>query len=145
MSGKELDVFDAKELIRRLQLKQSGRTIAREMRVSRETVKCYRELGEREGWLDGHPLPEAQEIQKARSVKKAKPAVQETSSVLPYKAQVEELLKDSKMTVAVIRQRLAERGYSGSYSSVNRFVSRLRDQNDPEGFCRMEVPPGSQP
>ncbi|MBF0423897.1 MAG: hypothetical protein HQL73_13000 [Magnetococcales bacterium] len=48
------------------------------------------------------------------------------------------------MSVTVILQRLRERGYEGSYSSVHRFVQRLHKGKDPEGFCRIEVSPGAE-
>jgi transposase len=145
MAGKELDVFDARELVRRLRLKQSGRTISREMYISRNTVKAYKEFGKQNGWLSAENLPSAQEIQKAKAVFKEELAsAHERSTVEPYRPQVEALLKDSTMTVTVIHQRLRERGYEGSYSSVSRFVGSLRKQKDPEGFCRMEVAPGTE-
>ena len=146
MAGKELDMFEARELIRRLKMQQSGRTIARELSISRETVKRYKALGEQNGWfLPIKELPSVQEIQKAKAaIKKEQPAVQDTSSVLPFQSQVEKLLDDPRMSVMVIHQRLRERGYAGSYSSVSRFVSHCQERKDPEGFCRMEVAPGSE-
>lgn len=145
MAGKELDVFEARELIRRLKMKQSGRSIASDLCISRETVKRYKDLGEQAGWLSLEDLPSVQTIEKAKAaINKKQSVAHELSSVLPFKSQVEKLLDDSSMTVTVIHQRLKERGYEGSYSSVSRFVSHLRNQKDPEGFCRMEVAPGAE-
>jgi transposase len=145
MAGKEIDVFEARELIRRIKMKQSGHTIARELRISRKTVKHYKTLGEQNGWLSAKALPSVQEIEKAKAaIKKKQPLVQEVSSVLPFKSQVEKLLEDPTMTNIVVLQRLKERGYEGSYSSVRRFVSHQREKQAPQAFCRMEVAPGSE-
>jgi transposase len=145
MAGKELDVFEARELIRRLKMKQSGRSIASDLCISRETVKRYKALCEDTGWLLLEELPSVQTIEKAKAaIKKKQSVAHELSSVLPFKPQVEKLLDDSTMTVTVIHQRLKERGYEGSYSSVSRFVSNCLEQQDPEGFCRMEVAPGAE-
>ena len=62
----------------------------------------------------------------------------------PYRAIIATLLQDADMTKAVIHQRLVERGYHGSYSSVRRFVSKVQGPQIPEGFCRIEVAPGTE-
>ena len=142
MAGKELDMFEARELIRRLKMQQSGRNIAHELSISRETVRRYKTLAEQNGWLTADELPSVQEIQKAKAaIKEKQPVTHELSSVLPFESQVKKLLESPKMSATVIHQRLQERGYTGSYSSVIRFVRRYREQQDPEGFCRMEVAP----
>jgi len=144
MAGKELNVFDVRELIRRLRLNQKDRAISREMDIDRKTVRRYRELAEENEWLVGETLPNPIAIAKATKHDNKSQAPQEISLVLPHKALVEELLKKPGMTATVIHQRLLERGFHGSYSSVYRFVSSLRQQEDPEGFCRLEVEPGSE-
>ncbi|MBF0437122.1 MAG: IS21 family transposase [Magnetococcales bacterium] len=69
---------------------------------------------------------------------------QEISGVEAYKGVVEVLLRDAGMSVRVVYQRLVEIGYVGSYSSVCRFVTKLRGPAIPEGFCRIEVAPGAE-
>ncbi|MBF0381796.1 MAG: IS21 family transposase [Magnetococcales bacterium] len=145
MAGKEIDVFEARELIRRLKMRQSGRSIATDLQISRDTVRRYKELAEQNEWLSTDELPSVQEIEKSKEAIKEKQLVaHEQSSVLPFESQVKKLLEAPKMTVTVIHQRLQERGFKGSYSSVIRFVRNYRAQQDPEGFCRMEVAPGEE-
>ena len=65
------------------------------------------------------------------------------STVEPYRTVVEELLK-SNVEMATIHSRLVrEHGYRGSYSSVKRFVHRLRPKT-PDVCLRIETPPGRE-
>ena len=144
MAGKELSVFDIRELIRRLKLGQKERAVAREMGIHRDTVKGYRHLAEKNGWLEGADIPDLITIDQARKEGSPEPAPQEVSTVLSYQPVVEALLEKPDMTVTVIHQRLVERGFSGSYASVYRFVTKIRKKTDPEGFCRIEVDPGAE-
>lgn len=50
---------------------------------------------------------------------------QNTSSVEPYRRIVEKLVK-ADVEIAVIRERLKERGYGGSYAAVYRFVRHIK-------------------
>ena len=145
MAGKEKTVFDIRELYRRLKLDQKERTISRQMGVHRDTIKKYRELGEQHGWLaSGTDLPTPEAISEA--LQKISPPINpfEVSSVEPFRELVETLLKDKGMLMTVVHQRLLGQGYTGGYSSVRRFVSKLRGPTMPEGFCRIEVAPGTE-
>jgi len=64
------------------------------------------------------------------------------SSVVSYRAVVEKLVKE-KVEVAAIYERLKERGYSGSYSAVYRFVQRVKGHL-PEATVRVERAPGEE-
>ena len=46
--------------------------------------------------------------------------------------------------MAAIRQRLMERGYTGSYASIWRFVSTLKPAMPPETMTRVETKPGEE-
>jgi transposase len=54
-----------------------------------------------------------------------------------------EKLRAAKVEVTAIHQRLQERGYTGSYSSVRRFVQRL-EPSSPEVTVRVETRPGEE-
>jgi len=62
--------------------------------------------------------------------------------VEPYHDIVAKLHKEG-VEIAAIRERLKERGYSGSYSAVYRFVRRL-DPRRPEATVRVERKPGEE-
>lgn len=131
------------EIVYRLRRGQSMRAICRDLGHSRVTVRRYRELAKRSGYLDpARPLPEPGEV--LAQLEPALPAAgSNISSVEPYREVVEGLLEQGVEMVA-IQQRLCRRhGYQGSYSSVRRFVRRLRPRRK-EVVVRIETAPGQQ-
>lgn len=145
MARKDKTVFDIKELVRQLKMGHKERAIGRQMGFHRRTIRKYRELAESRGWLEeGAILPNPEVISKAIQEVHADSTPHEISGVEPHKEVVEKLLQHASMSVAVVYQRLVDVGYSGSYSSVRRFVAKLRGPNIPEGFCRIEVAPGTE-
>jgi transposase len=72
----------------------------------------------------------------------SKPAPQNTSSVEPYRVVVKELV-EAEVEAAAIYQRLKERGFTGSYSGVYRFVRMLKPAQ-PKTTVRVERKPGEE-
>ena len=68
---------------------------------------------------------------------------QNTSSVEPHRATVQQLRKEG-VEMAAIFQRLIEGGYRGSYSAVRRFVHSLEPAAKPEVMVRVERRPGEE-
>ena len=56
MAGRRKSVLDVREMLRRLRAGDSGRRIARELGVSRLTVKKYRKQAEENEWLSHEEL-----------------------------------------------------------------------------------------
>jgi transposase len=134
--------MDIREMLRYLQTGASNRQIAREMEVDRRTVSRYRHWAQAQGLLVG-PLPPLQDLQAlAEKTLATSQPPQNTSSVEPYRELVTKLVKE-KVEVAAIKSRLQERGFSGSYSAVYRFV-RAIDPRRPEAVVRVERPPGEE-
>jgi transposase len=70
------------------------------------------------------------------------PPPQNTSTVEPYRAMVVKL-RQQGVEIAAIRERLKERGFTGSYSAVYRFVRAL-EPIEPDVTVRVETPPGQE-
>ena len=62
MAGRRADVLDIREILRRLQLGERDRRIARDLHISRKTVSKYHAWAAAQGLLTG-PLPEAAALQ----------------------------------------------------------------------------------
>ncbi|MBF0141648.1 MAG: hypothetical protein HQL74_15395, partial [Magnetococcales bacterium] len=63
MARRKKTVFDIKELVRQLKLGHTERAIGRQMGFHRMTVKKYKELAEKHGWLEeGAVLPDPEGI-----------------------------------------------------------------------------------
>lgn len=134
--------MDVREILRQLQAGESDRAIGAAMAIDRKTIARYRHWAQEEGLLD-KPLPSLSEVNRllAETLPTAPPP-QNTSSVEPYRELVIKL-RSEKVEMAAIHQRLKERGYGGSYSSVRRYVHRLEPAT-PEVTVRVETRPGEE-
>ena len=130
------------DLIYRLRAGESERRIARDLKVSRPTVHKYKVWAQEQGYLDpGEPLPELATLLAALGPVPSPPQMR--STLASHREVVEQLL-DQGVEMTAIWQRLQENyGYQGSYSSVRRYVHRLRP-DEPEAFVRVHTAPGEE-
>jgi transposase len=134
--------MDIREILRHLRQGHSDRAIGRATGVNRKTVGRYRAWAQEHGLLTG-PLPPQGDLQRLLDeTMSAPPPPQNESSVEPFREMVCELRRQ-KVEVAALYERLKERGYNGSYSSVYRFVQRLEPPT-PEVVVRVETKPGEE-
>jgi len=134
--------MDIRDLLRHIRSNASDRSVQRETGVDRRTVKQYRAWAREQGLLEG-PLPPLEELQAlVKRTLGSTPPPQNVSSVEGYRAMVTPLVKEGT-EAAAIWQRLKERGYQGSYSSVLRFVRKLAPP-EPEVTLRVECKPGEE-
>ncbi len=132
---------DIREILRRVQLGEPDRRIARDLAISRNTVAHYRLWAERHGVLAG-PLPEPGVL--ATLVQPAphgRPA-HEQSLVERFREQVVALHERGVEGQAIFQLLVEQHQFGGSYSSVKRFLRRLAPT--PRGTIRIEVPPGDE-
>jgi transposase len=142
MSARRLDPMDIRQLLLHMRDNQSDRAIARDTGLDRRTVQRYRRWAAEHEVLT-NPLPSIEELQPliAATLDSPNPP-QNTSTVEPYRGLVIEL-RQRDVEVAAIYQRLTERGYCGSYSSVWRFVHSL-EPHIPDATVRIETKPGEE-
>jgi transposase len=130
-----------RELVHRLRAGASQRAIAHDLGLARMTVQKYAQLAAAAGYLDAsRPLPDAAELV-GRLGPPAQPP-RTPSSVEPYRAQVD-LLLDAGVEMMTIFDRLCERGYTGSYSSVRRFARTLKPARR-TAVVRVHTAPGEE-
>jgi transposase len=128
------------DIVRRIQLGESERRIAKDMKISRGTVHKYHEIAKEKGYLEKTDAqPSESELKEALG-----PGVQaprQVSTVEPYREAIRDWLKQG-VEMTAIWQRLQENfGYTGGYSSIRRFVHRL-EPVEPEAFVRVHSEPG---
>ncbi len=142
MPGKRKETMDIREMLRHLQRGQSNRAVAKALGIDRKTVARYRTWATEQGLLE-ESLPSLSELQHLieETLDSSTPP-QNESSVEPYRQVVTKLCQEG-VEVAAIHQRLKERGYTGSYSSVYRFVRHLEPRT-PDVTVRVETPPGEE-
>lgn len=116
-----LHVNYIRELVHRLRLGQSDRAVARDLNISRITVRKYRELAQAAGFLDlDRALPDFQAVARALGPEPKPPL--HVSTVEPYRQIVEELLAQGVEMMTIFDRLRQDHGYTGSYSSIRRFV-----------------------
>lgn len=142
MPVRRISTVDIREMLRHMRQGRSDRGVARALGIDRKTVGRYRAWAIEHGLLTG-PLPTLEDLQRllAETWPVARPP-QNVSSIEPYREVVDKL-RDAGVEVAAIHERLQERGYSGSYSSVYRFVRR-QEPHDPVVTVRVETPAGEE-
>lgn len=129
-----------RDLIHRLRLGQSERQIAADLHLSRHTVSKYRGLAKTAGYLDGQEeLPDVKTLAANLGPPPIPPRT--PSTVEPFQPMVEELMARG-VEMMTIFDRLRERGYTGSYSSVRRFVHKLEPSQ--EALVRVHTAPGEE-
>ena len=134
--------MEVREIIHRLRAGNSKRQIARDLQLNWRTVKKYAAWAEAEHLLtDKLPPPEELQERFARAFLKTS-APQNQSSVAAYREQIIQLRKEG-VEIAAILQRLQERGYEGSYSSLHRFVRKMEPLT-PDVTVRVERKPGEE-
>lgn len=121
---------------------QSERAIAKDLGHSRVTVHRYCLLAREKGYLDASaPLPDPAAL--LAELGPPAPPPQVASSVEPYRKIVKELVEKGVEGVAIHGRLAEDHGYTGSYSSVRRFLARVHPAGA-ETFVRMETAPGQQ-
>jgi transposase len=142
MPEKRKETMDIREMLRRFQQGQSDRAIAKDMSIDRKTVGRYRTWATEQGLLESG-LPSLGELHALleETLNSTAPP-QNTSTVEPYGDLVVKL-RQVGVEVAAIHGRLESQGYTGSYSSVYRFVRNLEPRT-PGVTVRVETPPGEE-
>jgi len=135
-------MYHIHEILHRRRNGASARRIADTLGHSRSTVERYLAWGEAQGYLDRtQPLPAPEALVQMEGERLRPPHM--TSTVEPYRLVVETLLDHGVEIQAILQRLQANHGYTGSYSSVRRFIQRIRPQ-DPRVCVRVDTPPGAQ-
>ena len=129
LPGKELEAKRMKrkhmnhiqDIIRRLQLGEGERRIARDMKISRGTVHKYHKIAKQKNYLETpDALPGENELRVALGVGVQAP--RQVSTVEPYRAAIQDWLKQGVEMTAIWLRLQENYGYKGGYFSIRRFV-----------------------
>jgi transposase len=138
-----VDVLDVRELIRRLRLGETDRRIARDLGMSRKTVGKYRQWAAGQDLLGEGPLIEPAELVRRLGRRPPSDPQRQPSKVEPHRERVEQLRRQGVECRAILERLREEQEFTGSYSSVWRFVRRLEPRT-PEAMVRVEVAAGAE-
>lgn len=131
-----------RDLIHRLRQGQSERAIAADLGLARLTVRKYharaREAGLLEPGQEDHPSQDLAVVLQAAVAPPRTP-----STVAPYQSVVEELLAQGVEHMTIFDRLRDQHGYTGSYSSVRRFVRHLQPPEQ-RVTVRVHTAPGEE-
>jgi transposase len=131
-----------RDLIHRLRSGESDRRIARDLNISRATVRKYRQWATAQGYLrPDSVLPDDATLTAALGAPPQPPRA--VSTVEPYREIVERLLDQGVEMTAMFQRLQEDYGYTGSYSSVRRYVHHLQP-TEPEAVIRVHTAPGEE-
>jgi transposase len=131
-----------RELIYRLRAGESQRRIARDLGLSRTTVSKYQTWAQEQGYLDAaRALPDDATLAATLGEPPQPPC--DESSVEPYRQVVQEWVEQGVEMTAIWQHLQDDYQYTGSYSSVRRFVNKMR-RTEPEVFVRVHTAPGEE-
>ncbi len=142
MPGRRLPTVDIRTLLLQIRSNPSDRALSRLTGMHRNTLHAYRQWAKEQNLLTDPLLP-LEELHKRREQTFADPLPpQNLSSVEPYREIVVKLRREN-VCMATILKRLKERGYTGAYASVYRFVKVLEPVL-PDVCVRVETQPGEE-
>ena len=134
--------MDIRNLLRYLQDTPNISAIARATGLNWRTIQRYRSWAEQHGLLD-NPLPSLEDLQLLLSSSLPSSAPPQTvSSLEPFRDLVVQLHADGVEGSAIL-QRLHERGYTGTLSSLYRFLKRLEPHRS-KATVRIERAPAQE-
>jgi len=137
-------VLDIRELIRRVQLGDTDRRIARDLQVSRKTVRKYRAWAEQHEVLGGGSLPDAATLQaQLKATLPVSPPPTVVSKVAPFRDHVVALRQRGVECRAIYDILREAHAFAGSYGAVYRFVRHLEPRT-PDACVRVETGPAEE-
>lgn len=136
-------MLEIRELIRRVQLGEGDRQIARDLQVSRKTVSKYRAWAQQHDLVTG-PLPDAATLQaQLKTTLPVSPPPATPSKVAPFREQVIALRQRGVECQAIFAILREQHAFGGSYGAVYRFVRHLEPRT-PDACVRVERDPGDE-
>jgi transposase len=130
MGYRELSRMEMVEVVRRWQMGESQRAIARASGVARETVKKYLRAAEELGLAANGPPPSEDQVvrlvQVGRVVSEPRTwASPQADRLEPYRKQITTWLQDEHLQVTRVQELLGHQGLHIPYTTLERFVWRL--------------------
>ena len=150
MTARRTDTHRIQELIRLHRLGESSRSIARQLRMSRDAIRAYRRALGSAGLLDGpaQVVPDLELVSQSLAAQlPSRPPPQQVSSVDAWSELIGEMYGRRAGPTAIFdRLRLEHPDFPGSLSAVKRLCARIRRQRgiSPEEVAiPVETEPGA--
>jgi len=140
MSFRRFEMHHFRQILIRIRLGESDRSIAKSINVGRRKVAELRQIALENNWLDpNHPLPVDSDL--AHHFNQRKDENLQPSLVDPYKDEVLEWKKEGIQGTTIHAALARKYGFQGSYSSIRRFLAQYKTDH-PEITTILDFDPG---
>ena len=140
MAKRRIDMYQYRQIIVRLRMKDSIRGIAKAGLASRIKVKSVYQVALEQGWLEPQSeLPSDDVLALHFKPLSASPITQ--SSILPYQKQVKEWCQQGVQGSVIYAALQRQHGFKGAYDSVQRFIKKIKVKT-PEASMILDFKPG---
>lgn len=129
MSNRRFEMYQYRQIIMRLRMGDSIRSLAKEKLADRKTISKINELAKEKGWLVSQCAIPSDEVLARFFGKKSSSSLQ--SLILPQQKQIEEWCMQGIQATTIYSHLKQEYGFVGSYSVIQRFIKRLKDNSSP--------------
>lgn len=141
MANRRFEMYQYRQAINRMRLGESDRAIAKTGLMGRKKLTVLRQLAQIHGWLSPeNPLPDDVALAVVLKKPSQNPTPQQ-SLVLPYCEQVKQWAEEGIYGTVIHEALIRKYGFSGSYSSVRRFLQSL-ELNSPKATTILDFQPG---
>ena len=140
MANRRFEMYQYRHLLVRMRLGETDRQIARSGLIGRRKAAEVREVAQQQGWLDpACPLPDDTVLHHV--LRKPGTRSQTTSQVLPFEPDVRAWHQKGFQGTTIFQALIRKHGFTGSYSSVRRFLQGL-ELADPKVSTVLDFEPG---
>jgi transposase len=141
MSNRRFEVFEYRHVIDNMRKGVSDRSIASKGLMGRAKCKEFRALAQEQGWLNPQLDLPSEALIASVIGHSQEPLPQQTPKAEPHREYIKRCVA-MDVSARVIHQRLVQdKGYKGSYNSVQRFVAKLK-ASQPRTTSPMSYAPG---
>jgi len=140
MSNRRFEMYEYRHALVRMRLGESDRQIAKTGLMGRVKLARAREIAKNRGWLDlATTLPNDSELSLALGGRA--PLQPSTSTIIPFQDDVRAWVKQGIPGIAIHTALVRKHGYTGAYSSVRRFIAKVKKKN-PSATVMLDFAPG---
>ena len=140
MANRRFKMHEYRHILVRMRLGETDRQIARAGLTGRRKAAAVRRQAQQRGWLDAaQPLSADEILAEALSQGSRRP--QTTSQVQPFEHDVRAWRRAGIQGTTIHQALIRKHGFTGSYSSVRRFLQAL-EQAEPEVTTVLDFEPG---
>lgn len=141
MANRRFEMHQYRQVLVSMRMGESNRAIANSGLMGRNKIKDLKEIALQQGWLDiEKALPDDEQL--AEVLNKPIEKSSTTSLAKPYHDEIEKWLEDGIQFTTIHQALIRKYGFTGSYSSLRRYLNKLKDSYSPIVTTVMEFEPG---